>query len=117
VAIYDYMQEFAGKAVMEWDPEQGIRDPETTIYRLGLSYDEASGGTVWTDRLASLLADPAARRLEGLVVGMWFDDAQAPDDVVEALVAARDQLPSLKALFIGDITMEESEISWIEQGD
>ncbi|MCI0647076.1 MAG: STM4015 family protein, partial [Chloroflexi bacterium] len=33
------------------------------------------------------------------------------------LVAARERLPRLAALFLGDIIMEESEISWIEQTD
>jgi hypothetical protein len=35
--------------------------------------------------------------------------------VVKALVAAADQLPALTRLFFGDVTMEESEISWIKQ--
>ena len=37
--------------------------------------------------------------------------------VVNALVAAKERLTSLKAVFIGDITYEESEISWINQSD
>jgi hypothetical protein len=37
--------------------------------------------------------------------------------VVEALVAAREKLPKLTALFLGDITYEECEISWIQQSD
>src|SRR5436305_4106160 len=38
-------------------------------------------------------------------------------EVVEALVAGRDRLPNLRALFFGDITYEECEISWIRHGD
>ena len=30
---------------------------------------------------------------------------------------ARDRLPNLRALFLGDITWEENEISWIAHGD
>jgi len=37
--------------------------------------------------------------------------------VVEALVAARDRLPNLRAIFLGDVISEECEISWIRQSD
>jgi hypothetical protein len=37
--------------------------------------------------------------------------------VVEALVAARDRLPNLRAIFFGDILSDEREISWIQQSD
>jgi hypothetical protein len=36
---------------------------------------------------------------------------------VAALVKARDRLPNLRALFLGDITYHESEISWLNQCD
>ena len=44
-----------------------------------------------------------------------MDETSAP--VVEALVAARDRLPKLRAIFFGDIIGEECEISWIRQSD
>jgi hypothetical protein len=44
-------------------------------------------------------------------------DATGAAEVVRALVAARDRLPSLRALFLGDIIFEECEISWINQTD
>ena len=37
--------------------------------------------------------------------------------VVAALVAAREKLPKLRVLFMGDIISEENEVSWIEQTD
>jgi hypothetical protein len=51
---------------------------------------------------------------------MWggvdsVDQNSAP--IVEALVAARDKLPNLKHLFLGDIVTEENEVSWIQQSD
>src|SRR5260221_14644610 len=39
------------------------------------------------------------------------------DDLVETLVAACDKLPALTAIFIGDITYEDCDISWIHQSD
>jgi hypothetical protein len=55
----------------------------------------------------------------GLVVGSWVDVPMGNDaePVVEALVAARDKLPALEAVFLGDIISEECEISWIHQTD
>jgi hypothetical protein len=46
-----------------------------------------------------------------------FDDQATAARVVEALVAARDRLPQLRAIFFGDITYEECEISWIQNTD
>src|SRR5262249_34664194 len=37
--------------------------------------------------------------------------------VVKALIAARGRLKSLRALFLGDILEDESEISWIRHSD
>ena len=119
MTIEEHATHFAGKPVVDWDAAAGLTDPEGTIYRVGLSYDEADAGQRWTDRLAQLLADPGAARLGGLVVGYWDILNQEPTSapVVEALVAARDRLPALRALFIGDIVREEHEISWIVQSD
>jgi hypothetical protein len=47
------------------------------------------------------------------VIGL-FDDTER---LVEGLVSTRKHLPALKALFLGDITWEECEISWIQQAD
>jgi hypothetical protein len=121
VTISEHRTSFAGLPVAEWEPGMPVDDPEGTIYRLSLGYDEAEAGTRWTDKFAQLLDDPAAVRMTGLVVGVWFSlggqfDATS-EQVVEALVAARDRLPSLAALFLGDIIVEESEISWIDQSD
>lgn len=56
-------------------------------------------------------------QVRAIVVGLWTKDVSCrPDKVIETLLAARDQLPSLRALFLGDIAPEEYEISWIEQG-
>src|SRR5207247_2047896 len=45
------------------------------------------------------------------------DVEQSSAAVVKALVKARDRLPNLRALFLGDITYEQCEISWITQSD
>jgi hypothetical protein len=54
--------------------------------------------------------------VRALVIGSWGYAAMnvAPIDL---LCAAAPRLPNLRALFLGDITFEECEMSWIKQGD
>jgi hypothetical protein len=71
-------------------------------------------------RLEQLLSLPTANRLEALILGLWDEEAGTGDstaELVKMLVAGSDRLPNLKALFLGDITSEECEISWLEQSD
>ncbi|MER6531519.1 STM4015 family protein [Streptomyces sp. NPDC001508] len=77
------------------------------------SEDEDFGG-LW-DRFLETV-DPAGVR--AIVVGPWgevYDNDSG--GVVRSLADARDRLTALRAVFIGDLEMEEAEISWIEQCD
>ena len=53
------------------------------------------------------------------MIGAWDGGFEGTDSeaAVEALVNARAAFPALKALFLGDIVSEETEISWINQCD
>lgn len=115
--IEAYAKEFAGKQVVEWKKKTGIARPDLFHYRITLDYEEGESGVEWTDLFDAFLEDPNAARLTGLVVGAWGSEMynEATDTVTAALVAARERLPALKALFVGDITSEECEISWIKQ--
>ena len=115
--IGENLTTFAGKRVVDWDPEEGIGDPTRVAPRLSLSWDDEGADIL--SKLAELLDDEAAPRLEALVIGAFHGDdtggSSAP--LVEALAAARDRLASLRHLFLGDITYEQNEISWIVQSD
>ena len=122
MTIGEHATHFAGKPVVDWEPESGIQDPAGTNFRVSLSWDEAQEGQHWTDKFAAFLDDPAADQVTGIVVGAgdWlvtFQRGGHSGPVVEALVAARDRLPNLQAIFLGDITFDECEISWIQQTD
>lgn len=121
MTIEEHATEFAGKPVEDWDPDTGIADPTGTIYRIYLDYDESNQGLSWRNKFATFLDDPAASQITGLIVGDWQQWNTGPDEssapIVEALVAARDRLPNLTALFLADIIREECEISWINQSD
>lgn len=105
----------------DWEPQSGIQDPEGACYALRLSYEEGEEGRRWTDKFAAFLDDPSSSQVPGIVIGDWGLLSAAMDQtsafVVEALVAARDRLPNLRAIFLGDIVGEECEISWIRQSD
>jgi hypothetical protein len=122
MAFYEHATSFADKPVEDWDEAVGIQNPASVIYRLSLTYDDAEAGRRWTDKFAAFLDDPACGQVTGIVVGDWGALSSSGDNadsaaVVEALVAARDRLPSLTAIFLGDITGEECEISWLRQSD
>ena len=119
MTISAHLTTFAGRPVQDWQPDAGPIEP-AIFYRVSLDYDEAESGQLWSDRFAELLDQPGAEALEGIVVGAWgemFDEQEEATRVVEALVAARDRLPRLRAIFLGDITYEECEISWIQNTD
>jgi hypothetical protein len=137
MAINAHITHFAGKAVENWEPQSGIRDPENTCYALRLSSDEWNEGWQWTDKFAAFLDDPLSSRVYGIVIGYWgapnLDDTeydeneytgpdweffdQYPGLIVEALVAARDRLPNLRAIFFGDVSEEEYPMTLLPQRD
>ena len=116
--LYEHATEFAGMPVVEWEPGTRLVDPANNAYRVSLSYDESEGGASWEEKFKALLADPGAREVKALVVGVWGDlsgPLEGSSKTVEALAAASGRLPGLRALFLGDIVSEEHEISWIQQ--
>lgn len=72
----------------------------------------------WPDAFTRFTETVDLTQVRALIVGCWSDPyEEAPTQIVAALLAARDRLPALRALFFGDIVVEECEISWIVQGD
>ncbi|MEU8718540.1 STM4015 family protein [Streptomyces sp. NPDC048663] len=93
-----------------------LPSPETVAWRVAVDSYESEES--WPDAFARFLAAVDTEQVRALIVGAWnnaYDNG--PAEVIEALVAARDRLPELRALFLADIVMEECEISWIIQGD
>jgi hypothetical protein len=118
MAISSHVEHFADRPVIDFDPAQGISNPRGFAYALRLEYGTQD---TFADILEVLLQDPKAAQLEALVIGVWSQDLYGQEGsshiVVEALLANRERLPQLQALFVGDIVYEESEISWIEQSN
>ena len=85
--------------------------------------DEGGGGgaeEIEMEKLiAKVLSNPAARFLSSLRLGLPNNPEDGECDygsVVKAL-AKHEALPRLRTLYVGDITQEESECSWIALGD
>lgn len=113
-----HLQEFDGKHVQSFEADSQLADLESTAWRIGMSYDDEDENAI-VEQLSRILADPAADRLQSLVIGPWFsEEPDVPADIiVDALIAASGQLASLTSICLGDIIYEECEVSWIEQTD
>ena len=104
---------FVGKRVVDYDPE---KPPKTDVaYRFRSDWDDNELGPNLEHFLNSTAASPAT----ALVIGAWHgDDPELTSaDVIDTLVKGKDRLPNLAAVYIGDITSEENEMSWIKQSD
>ncbi|WP_237074083.1 STM4015 family protein [Mycobacteroides abscessus] len=72
----------------------------------------------WPDLFTKFLGAVDPTTVTALIVGSWADPYDhSSAEIVDALLAAAPQLPNLRALFIGDMTSEDCEISWIRQSD
>lgn len=112
MSFYYSLTSFGGLAVMPWRAGDQPLDTFHQMPRIALSYDDERD---WVEQLQQYLQLPGSAATQGIVIGCWSGemyDAE-PDAAIDALVAAAPSLPNLRVLFFGDITMEESEISWI----
>ena len=118
MSFYENLTEFKGQPVVDWEAGSET-DFASTAVRLRVSYDEADEGVTLGEKLAALLEAPGVASLQSLVIGAWQADDSSVDasELLERLAAARPHLPALRNLFVGDITSEECEISWVQQAD
>ena len=107
---------FHGKTIKDFSHAGDLTINAGACPRIRIDWDSDEESQ---DVLERLLSQPNANQLEALVIGSWSgDDSEgAPDEVIKLLASSGDRLPNLKALFIGDISADENEISWIHQGD
>ncbi|CAM4443625.1 STM4015 family protein [Paenibacillus typhae] len=89
-----------------------------TEVKLAVGYDEYEDGQRMNTEIERLSASPEAAQLTSLIIGDWGQAYEnSSDEVVEALVKHSGSFPALRKLFIGDMSFEECEISWITQTD
>jgi len=112
VAIGEYSQFYRGKRIVNFS-KGGQAEGGDVVYRLHQDYDsEESQGELFAELLAQVPADS----LQALVIGPWSEaHDEGPTGYLDGLIARRAELGALKGLFVGDMTYEDCEISWIIQ--
>jgi hypothetical protein len=121
MTINSHLTEFDGLPVtvfdIETDPAAAELPPAASCaWRINLTsgWREERITPAVLDRFTGAVDTTA---ITHLVLGHWGLRSSSDPTPVEVLTAAADRFPALRALFLGDIVMEEREISWIEQCD
>ncbi|MFV2180038.1 leucine-rich repeat domain-containing protein, partial [Actinomadura sp. LOL_011] len=113
--IGENLDEYAGLTVVVFEEDTGEEAPPGPVaWKVATEFDEEPFPDVWKRFCAT--ADTAA--VSALVIGYWgasYDEHHHYP--VPLLVESAASFPNLRALFLGDMTYEEAEISWIEHED
>jgi hypothetical protein len=116
VTVNQNQDRFFGKPVVEFRMGDTIADPgsvRTTVYRLAQDYDSAESQR---ELLEAFLSQVDTSALDALVIGAWSEaHDESPQEYLDVLIERRGDLGALRALFVGDMTYEDCEISWIIQ--
>jgi hypothetical protein len=121
---HDHLTTFAGLPVFEFNlpDDDGVRaetptDPENWAWRIALEYSDDDAG--YPELLEAFLAEVDSTRVKALILGFWNGDEMEADsaDAYVPLVERAERFPALEALFIGDMTYDQIEVSWIFQSD
>ena len=117
MTIGDHLETFGGLSVVFWRPGDPLPDPAVSMPKFGFTWEDEDFDM--KEALDAYLALEGAEQTRGVVIGVWDEEMfdVSADTVVDLLVAAREKLPNLRVLFIGDVTFEENEISWIINTD
>ncbi|MEU6356086.1 STM4015 family protein [Streptomyces sp. NPDC047072] len=120
MSIHGHLDALYGLPAYAFPGPKGRTDdlpaPESFAWRV--TSDVYDSDEEWPEAFARFCAAVDTTRVRALIVGAWseaYDTDPAP--VIAALLDAKDRFPALRALFLGDIVMEECEISWINQTD
>ncbi|BAY24139.1 leucine rich repeat variant [Calothrix sp. NIES-2100] len=111
------VSQFANREVIDFDSNIGIIEPVNNAYALRCEHDDEEEED-FTTKFNRLLQEPNADKLQALVFGFWGEAYERDSSrIIAALVHVKEYLLNLKAIFMGDITYNECEISWIKQSD
>jgi hypothetical protein len=114
MTISSHQEQYWNKPVKSYEPGQTGIDVARFAYRLQVEYDDKNA---FVDVLQGFIDAVDTTQLDALIIGAWNDpNSPGSQDILDCLVRSAPKLQALKALFVGDITYEESEISWIVQG-
>ncbi|GAA3161341.1 MULTISPECIES: STM4015 family protein [Streptomyces] len=119
MTISRHLERFHGLPVHDFgEPGEEGELPGAADVAWRLAVEEWESEESWPELFARFAAAVDLTRVRALVIGTWGESYEnSPEPVREALVKERERLGGLRALFLGDITFEECEISWIVQED
>ncbi|MEU8247401.1 STM4015 family protein [Nonomuraea sp. NPDC048916] len=117
---HPYRDEHAGKRVVSVPLEPGEEPPDAgaVAWRLSANdWHEDIPDTI-EESFDWFLAHVDTARVTALVIGEW-DECYDSDSkvIVTTLAEQAAKFPALRSIFLGAITAEEAEISWIQQSD
>ncbi|WP_405793071.1 STM4015 family protein [Streptomyces sp. NBC_01506] len=121
MTVSSNMQELDGLPAFDFPDAEAEAKSKTKLPDAGsvawrIAVDSYDSEEEWQSAFARFREAVDTTEVRALIVGAWSEAYDTgPDDEIAAIVAASGQLPALRALFFGDITYEECEISWINQ--
>jgi hypothetical protein len=120
---HDHLNTFAGLPIFEFGlptaDAVGAENPvdvENWAWRVSLGYNDDID---YSDVLDGLIAAVDTTRITALILGDWTGTEMESDsaEATAPLIERADRFPALDALFVGDMTSDEIEVSWIFQSD
>ncbi|WDZ82618.1 STM4015 family protein [Micromonospora cathayae] len=116
MTINSHVTTFDGLPVVRFAPGAELpADPSAVAWRVEApDYDSAPEELAGI--LDKLLTTVPPGSIRALIVGQWGSCYDTPPPL-DLLVSLAPRLTGLRALFLGEMTYEECEISWIRHGD
>jgi hypothetical protein len=113
MTVVDYAEKFFGLPIVDYRHGDKVTRRDCVFRLAQETYDAEESQR---ELLDGLLAQVDPKTLEALVIGPWNEaSSDGPQGFFDGLIELR--LPALKALFVGDMTYEDCEMSWIIQTD
>ncbi|MET0494535.1 MAG: STM4015 family protein [Actinoplanes sp.] len=119
---FDYEEtEFAGLPVQMWDEDDGYgeapADPSAVAWQLKIDEFEEADPETFEDNFETMLELTGPAGPTALVIGQWGGAGFEIPPPVDLLIRNAGRLTALRSLFIGALTTEDAEVSWIQLGD
>ncbi|MFI6154984.1 STM4015 family protein [Kitasatospora sp. NPDC051170] len=125
MTVNQHLEQFHGLPVFEFVPalEEAeanggaaeLPGPDGVAWKVGLHYESERSFVEWWQRFLDTVD---TERVRAVVIGLWApEEPEGLQGALDAIVASAGRFPALRALFVGDITYDECEISWLQMCD
>ena len=109
-------EQFSGKKVVQWQVGKPLPNTANNAVKLAINpYDD---DPAFPDYFAEFIKLSNLETIDTLLIGAWGEAYEEKSSLaVNLLVEKKHLFPNLTSLFIGDLALEEAEVSWIQQSD